>query len=121
MAVAFLLWLWVLGSTRRFRKREFAGPIQTVRGADSPFQPITSLVFLAIAAWLAYSVTIPMVGHALADQRTVGYDFAIAGSPMRRAAAAQKCSATQDYFGETTICVPEDILAAGAVACRPSA
>ena len=114
VAVALLLWLWVLGSTRRFRKREFAGPIQTVRGADSPFQPITSLVLLGVAAWLGYSVTIPMVGHALADQRTVGYDFALAGAPEAPRRGCAKVSATQDYFGETTICVPEDLLVAGA-------
>jgi hypothetical protein len=113
VATALLLWLWVLGSTRRFRKREFAGPIQTVRGADSPFQPITALVFLAIAAYLAYSITIPIVGHALADQRTVGYDFAIAGEPDAPRRGCAKVKATQDFYGETTICVPDDILVAG--------
>src|SRR5690348_12339900 len=81
LAVAVLIWLWILGSTRRYRKRDFTGPIQTVRGADSPFQVITSLVLLAVGAWLAYTVTIPFVGHALADQRTVSYDFALAGTP----------------------------------------
>ena len=32
VAIALLIWLWILGSTRRFRKRDFTGPIQTVRG-----------------------------------------------------------------------------------------
>ena len=114
LAIALLLWLWVLGSTRRFRKREFAGPIQTVRGADSPFQPISALVFLAIAAYLAYSVTIPMVGHALADQRTTGYDFALAGEPDPPRGGCAKVKATQDYYGETIICVPEHLLLTGA-------
>lgn len=114
VAVALFLWLWVLGSTRRFRKREFDGPIQTVRGADSPFQPITSLVLLTVAAWLGYSTTIPMVGHALADQRTAGYDFAVTGTPEAPRRGCAKVRATQDDFGDTTICIPETLLAEGA-------
>jgi len=115
VAVALLLWLWVLGSTRRFRKREFAGPIQTVRGADSPFQPITSLVLLGVAAWLAYSVTIPFVGHAFADQRTVAYDFTLAGTPEPPRRGCAKTLAREDTFGDATICVPEDLVAAGTI------
>lgn len=115
VAVALLLWLWVLGSTRRFRKREFAGPIQTVRGADSPFQPITSLILLGVAAWLGYSTAIPIVGHALADQHTVAYNFALVGTPDAPRRGCAKARATQAFFGETTLCVPEGLLAEGAV------
>ena len=115
VAIAVLIWLSILGSTRRFRKRDFAGPIQTVRGADSPFQVITSLVLLGVAAWLGYSVTIPLVGHALADQRTVTYDFTLAGMPEAPRRGCAKVRATQDVFGDTTICIPEDLLEGGTV------
>lgn len=113
VGVALLVWLWILGSTRRFRKRDFTGPIQTVRGADSPFQVITSLVLLSVAAWLGYTVTIPMAAHALSDQRTVSYDFALAGTPEAPRRGCAKVRATQEYYGGTTLCVPEDLVPAG--------
>jgi hypothetical protein len=114
VGVAFVLWLWILGSTRRFRKRDFAGPIQTVRGADSPFQVITSLLLLSVATWLGYTVTIPMAAHALSDQRTVSYDFALTGTPAAPRGGCARVSASQDFYGETTICVPPDLVPAGA-------
>jgi hypothetical protein len=114
-AVAIILWLWILGSTRRYRVRTFTGPIQTVRGADSPFQPITSLLFLAVAAWLGYTVTIPFVGHALADQRTMTYVFAPAGTPETPRRGCAKTRTTQDYYGDAILCVPEDLLTDGVV------
>lgn len=114
VGIAILLWLWILGSTRRFRKRDFTGPIQTVRGADSPFQVITSLVLLGVAAWLGYSVTIPFIGHALADQRTVSVDFAVTGTPEAPKRGCAKVRATEAYFGDTVICVPEALIVDGA-------
>jgi hypothetical protein len=112
--IALLLWLWVVGSTSRYRKRDFTGPIQTVRGADSPFQPITAFVILAAAGWLAYSSTIPKLGHALADQRTVGYDFILAGTPETPRRGCAKVRVTEDYFGDATLCVPENLVIADA-------
>jgi hypothetical protein len=45
----------------------------------------------------------------------VGYDFTLAGTPEAPRRGCAKVRATQDLFGDTTICVPEDLLAEGTV------
>lgn len=113
VVAAALIWLWVVGATRRYRQRDFEGPVQTVRGRDSAAQPVLAAILLIVAAFNAHGSTVPKLVHVMADQRTTTLLFETTGAPQARGEDCALVPATNFTTGPGTLCVPDAVLADG--------
>lgn len=110
IGVGVVLWLWIVLATRT-RRRAFDGPIETIRGTDTPVQPVIALPLIVFACVVAYQVALPMLLHALADHDRHSYAFALTGSPATAKNGCSRVDAESDEIGKATLCIPDDILA----------
>jgi hypothetical protein len=110
VAMAVLLWLWVLAAARG-RSERFDGPVESVRGSNGALQPLLATIFIVAGANFAYGHSIPKWANFLIAEDVATMSFAIAAAPALSKRGCGVAGASGPGFGEVRLCLPADLLA----------
>lgn len=106
LVVALLLWFGVLGAARRNAVAVSEIPVQTVRGRNGVFQPVSAIVLLLFAASIASGHSIPKHLHGLTTEVTDRVTFTLVDAPSPERRGCRETRASNPSYGNVILCLP---------------